>query len=95
MNGFALTGDFVWKYLFVMTIIGIIAMVANRTPRRGNSWKISELTLMLLALIGAAPGELIAMLLYRYKWDKRLFAVGIPLLTLVTAAAAVLLIKGI
>lgn len=82
--GFVIDVDLLWQYGFVITIVGMIAMAANRRSGASRSWKISNITLILLALIGAAPGELLFMALFRYKWKDRLFAVLIPALSLAT-----------
>jgi len=91
---FAASGDFIWQYGFVITLVGMIAMAANRSYGASKAWKISDVTLLLLALIGAGPGELLYMLLFRYKWNNRLFAVAIPLLAAAAVALGILLFRG-
>ena len=88
---FMLSKDLVWQYSFVITLVGMIAMAANRSSGMGKAWKISDLTLGLIALVGAAPGELLYMLLFRYKWENRLFSVGIPMLSIIHVLTLIIL----
>ena len=47
-----------------------------------RGWRVSEKTLLLVALVGAAPGIYLGMKTFRHKIRRSLFTVGIPLLRL-------------
>ncbi len=67
-------------YLAAINFICLCVMWEDKRRARKGSWRISENTLFMLAVIGGALGGLIGMYLFHHKTRKGAFVVGFPLL---------------
>ena len=47
-----------------------------------KDWRVPEKHLLLLPLLGAAPGVLLGMYIWKHKTKKPLFYIGVPILYL-------------
>lgn len=66
----------------VLTVINIISFAAygfDKLFAIKGKWRIREVTLLGLSVLGGGVGSLIAMLLFKHKLSKRLFRILIPL----------------
>jgi len=63
--------------LVAFTIMGYDKYAAHR-----NQWRIPEKRLMVTALVGGSPGILLGMKIFRHKIRHRMFAMGIPVITI-------------
>ena len=54
-------------YFIAMSLIAYIAYAADKSRARKGRWRIRERTLLLLGLLGGAPGALAAMKRFRHK----------------------------
>ena len=85
-------------YLVLINIVAFAAFAVDKGSARTGRERIPELSLMLLAALGGAPGALIAMYALHHKTQKPKFYIGIPVilaLELLAAAALLLKLKGI
>ncbi len=78
-----------WIYLLLINaltfmIYGLDKRRAVKTRRR-----ISERSLIALAVIGGSPGALAAMSIFRHKTRHKKFTLGVPIILLLQLAAAV------
>ncbi|RSK28108.1 DUF1294 domain-containing protein [Bacillus sp. HMF5848] len=73
---------FLW-YIGIVSLISYIVMAVDKYKARRGHWRIAERTLWILALIGGAVGLTLAMYLHHHKTRHKLFAIGLPLLSLV------------
>jgi len=64
-------------YLF-MSLLGFIAMAMDKVKSVRGKWRISEKTLIGVALLGGALGMITGMILLRHKIRKPLFYIGLP-----------------
>ena len=81
-------------YLVVINIIAFISYGADKRKAKKGKWRISEKTLILLALFGGSVGAVSGMKVFRHKTKKAIFSVGIPIiLILQLLMMAVLLYK--
>jgi len=73
----------VWlsAYVAVMSIALMGMMGADKRRARLGRRRISERRLLLWALLGGAAGGWIGMRLFRHKTKYRMFAVGLPVMT--------------
>ena len=73
----------------VVNIIAFVAIAADKRKAINRSWRIPEKTFFVLALIGAAPGIYIGMLLFRHKTKHLSLMLGIPLIFIVQVISLV------
>ena len=74
-------------YLIAVNIIAFAAYGIDKRRAIRHEFRISERTLLGLAVIGGSAGALCGMLFFRHKTRKPKFAVGLPLIIAVQAAA--------
>lgn len=72
-------------YLLAINIIGFAIIMIDKFKARKNKWRIRENTIFFLAIVGAATGELISMLLFRHKTKKKKFIILIPIIIIIQA----------
>lgn len=81
----------IWLGLyFIMNIIGVFIMGADKKRAQKHQYRISERTLWLVAFLGGAVGTTAGMQLYRHKTKHTSFKIGFPFLA---GIELVLLIK--
>lgn len=73
-------------YIFVINMVAFLIMALDKVRARKDAWRIKEITMMLVALLGGATGILLGMVVFRHKINKNKFSVGIPLLLLLNKA---------
>lgn len=78
-------------YLSAVNIVTFAAFAIDKRRAVRGAWRISERTLLGLALIGGTVGGLAAMRLFRHKTRKAGFFLGIPVMLAVQAALLVFL----
>ncbi len=67
-------------YLIVINIIGFLAMYIDKSKAKNGSYRISEKSLFVIAVLLGAIGVYIGMYKFRHKTQHKLFTVGIPLI---------------
>lgn len=70
--------DLITCYLLIINIIGFLLFYIDKVKAIKGAWRISEKTLMTVAIIGGSIGSLIAMNLFRHKTKHPKFYLGIP-----------------
>ncbi|MBE5760253.1 MAG: DUF1294 domain-containing protein [Clostridiales bacterium] len=78
-------------YLLLMSIIGFLLMGMDKLFAKKDMYRIPERTLILFAILGAAIGSFMGMLLFRHKTRKAKFFITLPLFAVVYAALSVYL----
>ena len=66
-------------YFILINIIAFFSMFLDKRKAKKHKWRISENTLMGLALLGGEIGALIGMYKFRHKTQKPKFVIGIPM----------------
>lgn len=85
------------KYTYIILPIIIINVITflvygeDKRRARKNKWRIPEKTLLLLALLGGAPGALAGMQVFRHKTRKNLFRIGVPCILVLQIVGALVL----
>lgn len=67
-------------YLLIISIISFICMFIDKQRAVKHKWRISEYTLISLAIIGGSFGILCGMYTFRHKTKKSKFKIGIPII---------------
>lgn len=77
-------------FLILYAVMGVIAFSAygiDKYRAKHEMWRISEKTLLLLALFGGAIGAYIGMKTFHHKTQHKKFTIIVPLLDLIQLAA--------
>ncbi len=67
-------------YLGVINVLSFLIYGLDKLKAKYHKWRISEKTLLLLAILGGAYGSYLAMILFHHKTRKPLFKFGVPLI---------------
>lgn len=67
-------------YLGVINVLSFLIYGLDKLKAKYHKWRISEKTLLLLAILGGSYGSYFAMILFRHKTRKPLFKFGVPLI---------------
>jgi len=82
-----------WQYvlilLAVMSAFLFVLMGLDKGKARRGTWRVSEKTLFVFALLGGAPGGTAGMFLFRHKTKHWYFRLGFPILAAAQLALAV------
>ena len=80
-------------YIAVVSLISIIVCVYDKIAAKHNpKHRTREATLLLLSALGGSVAMLATMLIIRHKTKHMKFMIGIPVIILVQAAIAVLVV---
>ena len=71
-----------WGYLILMNLIAFALYGIDKRRAKQGAWRISEYTLLLVALLGGSLGALLSMRYFRHKTRHRKFRYGVPLILL-------------
>ena len=72
--------EFLLGYLLFMNLLTLVAYGMDKRKARKNEWRISEKTLLTLALIGGSIGALIGMFGFKHKTRHIKFVLGVPVI---------------
>ena len=67
-------------YLLVINLITFVAMFIDKKKAEKGAWRISESTLLTMALIGGSIGGIAGMYTFRHKTKKARFWLGMPVM---------------
>ena len=73
-------------YLIVINILTFAVYGIDKWKAKQGSWRISEATLLILAVIGGTIGALLGMQVWRHKTMHKKFKYGLPLILLAQIA---------
>jgi uncharacterized membrane protein YsdA (DUF1294 family) len=76
-------------YIAAINLVGLAIMGIDKRKARRQSWRISERTLFITALVGGAIGVKAGMELFRHKTHHKQFVYGIPAIIVLQLAAVV------
>ncbi len=78
-------------YLAIVNLLALLVFGWDKLCAKKDRWRVPELRLLLLALIGGSIGALLAMKLFRHKTLHFKFKYGIPLILVLQAAVVIYL----
>ena len=73
-------------YLIVINVVTFLIYGIDKRKAKQGSWRISEATLLILAVIGGSIGALLGMKVWRHKRMHKNFKYGLPLILLAQIA---------
>ncbi len=71
------------SYLIIINIISFIVIGIDKRKAIKNKWRISEISLLVIAVIGGSLGSILGMKVFRHKTNKTKFNIGIPLILII------------
>lgn len=86
---------FILIYLAAINLIAFAAYGIDKRKAVRHKWRISEHTLIILAVLGGSVGALLAMHLFHHKTHKRKFSIGVPVILALQAAAVIITVTTI
>ena len=81
-------------YLLAINIATFFLYGIDKYKAKKNQWRISEATLLLMAVIGGSIGALAGMRLWHHKTMHKKFKYGIPVIIIMQVALAVYLLTN-
>ena len=78
-------------YLLAVNITSILLYGIDKYKAKKGRWRISEATLLLIAVIGGSIGAWAGMRLWHHKTKHKKFKYGIPIIIILQVAIAVYL----
>ena len=70
-------------YLIVINVVTFLVYGIDKWKAKHNSWRISEATLLILAVIGGSIGALLGMKVWHHKTQHNKFKYGLPLILII------------
>lgn len=78
-------------YLLAINAVAFIVYGIDKYKAKKGRWRISEATLLLMAVIGGSIGAWVGMRLWHHKTMHKKFKYGIPIIIILQVALAVYL----
>ena len=72
-------------YLLLVNALGFILMLADKENSKEKSFRIPELSLFTVAVLGGSLGTIAGMRLFRHKTRKPRFSIGLPIIFVLQA----------
>ena len=79
-------------YLIVINVVTFTVYSIDKLKAKQGSWRISEATLLILAVIGGSIGAMLGMKVWHHKTMHKKFKYGLPLILLVQIALIYLIL---
>lgn len=73
-------------YLLIINLVAFVCYGVDKLKAKRNAPRVSERTLLLLALLGGSVGAWLGMLVWRHKTKHAMFSVGVSVMLLLQAA---------
>ena len=78
-------------YLFVINTLTFLLYGIDKYKAKKNQWRISEATLLMMAVFGGSIGAWIGMRLWHHKTKHKKFKYGIPVIIIIQVGLVVYL----
>ena len=83
--------QFSMYYLFAINIVSFFLYGIDKYKAKKNKWRISEATLLMIAVIGGSIGAWAGMRLWHHKTMHKKFKYGIPVIMIMQVCLVVYL----
>lgn len=83
-----------YTYLILINIIGFITCFIDKRKAINNKYRIKEITLLLISLIGGCFGFYIGMYMFHHKTKKLKFILLVPIMIIMWIVLIIYLIKN-
>ena len=75
--------DALLYYLIIINFVTFLVYGIDKFKAKQGSWRISETTLLILAVIGGSIGALLGMKVWHHKTMHKKFKYGLPLILII------------
>ncbi len=75
--------NMLFYYLIVINVVTFTVYGIDKLKAKQGSWRISEATLLILAVIGGSIGAMLGMKVWRHKTMHKKFKYGLPLILII------------
>lgn len=82
-------------YLTIINLLSFILFGIDKGKAKRKKWRISEMFLIGLSILGGSIGSLIGMVIFKHKLSKGLFCKGIPLIIIINMIVALIIFNYI
>jgi len=82
--------NIVIAYLVVINVVAFMTYGIDKLKAKRSQWRISEATLIALAVIGGSIGAWLGMMVWHHKTLHKKFRYGIPLILIAQIALVIL-----
>ena len=83
--------EIIFYYLAIINVITFIVYGIDKLKAKKSRWRISEATLLLLAVLGGSIGAWLGVKVWHHKTLHKKFKYGIPLIIIVQIALCIYL----
>jgi uncharacterized membrane protein YsdA (DUF1294 family) len=80
--------------LLLVNLLAFILYGADKRKAKKGTWRISEVTLLLVAALGGSVGALLGMELFRHKTKHAKFKILVPLFLILHIALGIYMVKS-
>lgn len=80
------------SFISIVNIAAFILYGIDKHKAKAHQWRISEVSLLCIAVIGGSAGALLGMFVFRHKTKHLKFLIGVPLILVLQVAAGFYLI---
>ena len=84
--------QFILIYLLAINVLAFFLYGIDKWKAKRSKWRIPEITLLSIAVIGGSIGAWLGMKVWRHKTMHKKFKYGIPLILMIQIAHVLLLI---
>lgn len=78
-------------YFIIINIIGLLMMKIDKRKAQQGKWRIPELHIWLISLLGGSLGTSLGMYRYRHKTKHIQFRIGLPFILIIQAIGLIML----
>lgn len=78
-------------YFIIINIAGFVSMGMDKAKAKNHAWRIPEVTLFSIAILGGSIGSILGMQTFRHKTKHWYFAIGMPVIFFLQLALGILI----
>ncbi len=78
-------------YFSIINLVGFLLMLVDKRRAIKHEWRISELNLFIVSIIGGSIGSYLGMHCFRHKTKTLKFTLGMPIIILIQGYLAIIL----
>ncbi|MDN4753961.1 DUF1294 domain-containing protein [Porphyromonadaceae bacterium W3.11] len=78
-------------YLIIINLLTFIIFGVDKWRAKAGKWRISEINLLLLVVMGGGIGAVLGMRVWRHKTKHKKFTLGVPIILLIQVLVYILL----